>query len=200
MSYRKSDLQFSIGCRERGQIFISKYEAYHLNLSAWQITSSEKLFLYEKYTNNFSTNFVIHLSQKQTVQSCSNFHSIFGIIRNRAPPLFSVITQPWRHPGAILCFHMIIHIFITNHHKLPKFRVHMECDQTIKSHKNIKLIWGHLGYWNEGQRSNIILFCIWETVGPIEPKFWYVVAERILYKKYDNYFSFWWRHHSQIID
>ena len=40
MSYRKSDLQFWIGCRERGQIFISKCKAYHLNLSAWQITSS----------------------------------------------------------------------------------------------------------------------------------------------------------------
>ena len=39
-------------------------------------------------------------------------------------PLFSVITQPWRHPGAILCFHVIIHIFITIHHKLPKFNTH----------------------------------------------------------------------------
>ena len=53
----------------------------------------------------------------------------------------------------------------------PKFCMHMECDQSIKSHKNIKLIWGHLGYANEGQRSNLPLFCISETVGPIEPKF-----------------------------
>ena len=46
-----------------------------------------------------------------------------------------------------------------------------------------------------------IKFCfVSQTVGPIEPKFWYVVAETILYKKYDIYFSFWWRHHSQIID
>ena len=41
----ENDLQFSIGCREHGQIFISKYKAYHLNLSAWQITSSFLLFL-----------------------------------------------------------------------------------------------------------------------------------------------------------
>ena len=129
-----------------------------------------------------------------------NFHSIFALMRNGYNNLFSLITQPWCHLGAILWFHFIIHIFITIHHKLPKFRVHMECDQTIKSHKNIKLIWGHLGYANEGQRSNLILFCIWKTVGPIEPKFWYVVAETILYKNYDIYFSFWWRHHSQIID
>ena len=39
----------------------------------------------------------------------------------------------------------------------PKFGMHMECDQTIKSHKNIKLIWGHLGYANEGQwRHNVL--------------------------------------------
>ena len=39
----------------------------------------------------------------------------------------------------------------------PKFCMHMECDQTIKSHKNIKLIWGHLGYANEGQwRHNVL--------------------------------------------
>ena len=50
----------------------------------------------------------------------------------------------------------------------PKFCMHMECDQSIKSHKNIKLIWGHLGYANEGQRSNLPLFCISETVGPIQ--------------------------------
>ena len=124
MGYRKSDLQFSIGCRERGQIFISKYEAYHLNLSAWQITSSEKLFLYEIYTNNFSTNFVAVISQEQNQQSCWNFYTIFVIIRNRQAKLFSVITQPWRHPGAILWIHIIIHIFITIHHKLTKFNTH----------------------------------------------------------------------------
>ena len=39
----------------------------------------------------------------------------------------------------------------------PKFCMHMECDQTIKSHKNIKLIWGYLGYANEGQwRHNVL--------------------------------------------
>ena len=124
MSYRKSDLQFSIGCRERGQIFMSKYEAYHLNLSAWQITSSEKLFLYEIYTNNFSTNFVAVISQEQNQQSCWNFYTIFVIIRNRQAKLFSVISQPWRHPGAILCFHVINDIFISIYHKLTKFNTH----------------------------------------------------------------------------
>ena len=167
MGYRIRGLQFWIGCRERGQIFISKCKAYHLNLSAWQITSSEKLFLYEIYTNNFSTNFFARLSQKRTVQSSSNFLSIFGIIRNRVPPLFSVITQPLRHPGAILCFHVIIYIFITIGPIEPRICVHMECAQTIKSYKNIKLIWGHLGYANEGQRSNLPLFCISVTLGPI---------------------------------
>ena len=49
----------------------------------------------------------------------------------------------------------------------PKFCMHMECDQTIKSHTNINLIWGHLGYANEGQRSNLPLFCISVTLGPI---------------------------------
>ena len=39
-------------------------------------------------------NFVIHLSQKMLSLSSSNFYSIFGITKNRAPPLFSVITQP----------------------------------------------------------------------------------------------------------
>ena len=69
-------------------------------------------------------NFVVHLSQKIVSLSSSNFHSIFGFIRNRVPPLFSVITQPWRHPGAILCFHVIIHIFISILHKLTKFNTH----------------------------------------------------------------------------
>ena len=150
--------------------------------------SRDRLFIgrNDVFTNLFfplCMNFVFKISQKRNEQSFSNFHSIFALMRNGYNNLFSLITQPWRHLGAILCFHMIIHIFITIHHKLPKFRVHMECDQTIKSHKNIKFIWGHLGYANEGQRSNLILFCIWQTVGPIEPKFSYVVAETILYKK-----------------
>ena len=48
--------------------------------------------------------------------------------------------------------------------------MHMECDQTIILHNKIKLICGHLGYANEGQRLNLILFCISGIVGPIEPK------------------------------
>ena len=46
------------------------------------------LFIY------YCRNFVARLSQKRTVQSSSNFLSIFGLIWNREPPLFSLITQP----------------------------------------------------------------------------------------------------------
>ena len=66
-------------------------------------------------------NFVPVISQKRNQQSSSNFYSILCIIRNRKPPYSSVLTHPWRHLGAILWFHIIIHIFITIHHKLPKF-------------------------------------------------------------------------------
>ena len=38
------------------------------------------------------------------------------------------------------------------------------------------------------------------TANRFSPRFWYVVAETILYKKHDIYSSFWWRHHSQIFD
>ena len=77
-------------------------------------------------------NFGTVISQEQNQQSCWNFYSIFVIISNQKPPLFSLITQPWRHPGAILCFHIIIHIFITVPHKLPKFNTH-----------KLQVIWQH---------------------------------------------------------
>ena len=76
------------------------------------------LFIY------YCRNFVARLSQKRTVQSSSNFLSIFGLIWNREPPLFSLITQPWRQLRAILCFHLIMNIFINMPHKLPKFCTH----------------------------------------------------------------------------
>ena len=69
-------------------------------------------------------NFVFKISQKQNEQSSSNFHSIFALMKNGYNNLFSLITQPWRHLGAILWFHFIIHIFITVHHKLIKFSTH----------------------------------------------------------------------------
>ena len=47
----------------------------------------------------------------------------------------------------------------------------MECDQAIISHINIKLISGRLGYANEGQRSNLSLFCISGILGPIKSRF-----------------------------
>ena len=68
--------------------------------------------------------FVARLSQKFLSLSFSNFHSIFVNIRNRQAKLFSVITQPWRHPGAILWIHVIIHIFITIHSKSTIFNAH----------------------------------------------------------------------------
>ena len=72
----------------------------------------------------FLEKFVPRLSPKPNPQSFSNFLSIFALIRNRYIKLFSVITQPWRHLGAILWIHVIIHIFITIHDKLIKFNTH----------------------------------------------------------------------------
>ena len=69
-------------------------------------------------------NFVAVISQEQNQQSCWNVYSIFIIIRTPQAKLFSVITQPWHHPGAILCFHVIIDIFISILHKLTKFKTH----------------------------------------------------------------------------
>ena len=66
--------------------------------------------------------FVPRLSQKALSLWFSNFHSIFALIRNRHIKLFNMITQPWRHPGAILWIHVIIHIFITIHSKSTIFK------------------------------------------------------------------------------
>ena len=46
------------------------------------------------------------------------------MLRNRSANLVSVITQPWRRLGAILWIPIIIHIFKTLPHKLPKFTTH----------------------------------------------------------------------------
>ena len=77
-------------------------------------------------------NFGTVISQEHNQQSCWNFYSIFVIIRNRPVKLFSVITQPWRHPGTILCFDVIIDIFISVYHKLTKFNTH-----------KLQVIWQH---------------------------------------------------------
>ena len=90
------------------------------------------LYLYEYLFIYFSLNFVHRLSQKFLSLWSWNFHSIFGHFRNRENKLFSVITQPWRHPGAILCFHVIINIFIIIHHKWTKFNTHKL--QVIRQH------------------------------------------------------------------
>ena len=81
------------------------------------------LFIY-LFISSFCMNFVVKISQKRNQQSCSNFHIILAMIRNRPANKFSLITQPWHHPGAILCFHIIIHIFITIYQKLIKFDTH----------------------------------------------------------------------------
>ena len=92
---------------------------------------SVRIFIY------FCMNFVNRLSQKFISLWFSNFHSIFALIRNRHNKLFSLITQPWRHLGAILWFHVIIHIFITIHYKLIKINTHEL--QVIGQHINISL-------------------------------------------------------------
>ena len=64
----------------------------------------------------FCMNFGTVISQKQNQQSCWNFHSIFVIIRNRSNHLFSVWSL--NHDVIQAPFCVIIHIFITIHHKL----------------------------------------------------------------------------------
>ena len=90
------------------------------------------VFTIFKLFSSFCMNFGTVISQEQNQQSCWNFYSIFVIIRNRQVKLFSVITQPWRHPGAILCFDVIIDIFISVYHKLTKFNTH-----------KLQVIWQH---------------------------------------------------------
>ena len=112
---------------------IHSVEAYHLNLSAWQITSSWLLSISVWILLLFLSVWIfLVISQEQNQQWCWNFYSIFVIIRNRKFKLFSVITQPWRHPGAILCFDVIIDIFISVYHKLTKFNTHKL--QVIRQH------------------------------------------------------------------
>ena len=125
------------------------------NLSAWQITAYEKLFLYDVIHKQFLSVWILCLRYlKNGMTIMFKFSQYLWPHEEWYNNLFSLITQPWRHPGAILCFHMIIHIFITIHHKLPKFRVHMECDQTIKSHKNIT--W--LCKWRSKVKSHFVLY------------------------------------------
>ena len=90
----------------------------------WYATAYHLLYLYESLFIYYCRNVVPRLSQKRTVQSSSNFLCIFGLIWNREPPLLSLITQPWRQLRAIWCFHLIMNIFITMTHKLPKFCTH----------------------------------------------------------------------------
>ena len=90
----------------------------------WYAHSISPIVSVRIFIISFCMNFVHRLSEKFLSLWISNFHSIFVIIRNRSAKLFSVISQPWRHPGAILCFHVIIDIFISILHKLTKFNSH----------------------------------------------------------------------------
>ena len=95
----------------------------------WYASAYHLLYLYESlfiylfiyYCRNFGT----VISQEQNQQSCWYFYSIFGLIWNRVGELFSLITQPWRHLGAILWIHVIINIFITIHSKSTIFNGHI---------------------------------------------------------------------------
>ena len=100
---------------------IIRWYALSEHITYWVCTNLIYLFI-----SSFCMNFVfkIKLSQKRNQQTCSNFHTILPMIRNRPANKFSLITQPWHHPGANLCFHIIIHIFITIYHKLIKFNTH----------------------------------------------------------------------------
>ena len=89
------------------------------SFSLFHICTNLYLFIY------YCRNFVPRLSQKPLTIIRFKFSQYLCLIpRNRVPPLFSLITQPWRHLGAILWIHVIIHIFITIHSKSTIFNAH----------------------------------------------------------------------------
>ena len=63
------------------------------------------------------------------------------------------------------------YLCFASHKPLFRLSLNFVCIWSVTSRSNHIKTWGHLGYANEGQRSNLPLFCISETVGPIEPKF-----------------------------
>ena len=109
----------SEGFNMRPNLFIRWY-AIQWHITSCICTNLYYLFIFPL----FLINFVSRLSQKFLSLWFSNFHSIFVLIPNRTNKLFRVITQPWRHPGAILWIHVIIHIFITIHPKSTIFTTH----------------------------------------------------------------------------
>ena len=70
---------------------------------------------------NICTN---RLSQKALSLSIFKFSQYLCHDQESTLKLFNMITQPWRHPGAILWIHVIIHIFITIHSKSTIFNAH----------------------------------------------------------------------------
>ena len=113
-------------------LLLSLGDMLHCSISPIEFVRILFHYYYYYYYFFFLYEFWTVISQEHNQQSCWNFYSIFVIIRNRPVKLFSVITQPWRHPGAILCFDVIIDIFISVYHKLTKFNTH-----------KLQVIWQH---------------------------------------------------------
>ena len=101
------------------------------------IVAYHLLSLYESYSHYYYYFFSVWILGPWYLKNRINNHvqiftvslSLSGLDRYK---LFSVITQPWRHPGAILCFDVIIDIFISIYHKLTKFNTHKL--QVIRQH------------------------------------------------------------------
>ena len=118
------------------------------------------------------THYLCFASHKPLVQLSLNFVCIWSVTRRSN----HIKTSSWYE--AILVMQMKVKGQISFHFlsqqpfvRLSSIFVCIWCDQTIILHNKIKLICGHLGYANEGQRSNLIFFCISGTIGPIDFKF-----------------------------
>ena len=126
MGYRQRRLQFWMRCRERGQIIDSKCDKCQKHITLICQHDKLPLVFVEKYTNNFFSVWI--LGPWYLKNRINNHVEIFTVSMSSIGialiTSFYVITQPWRQLGAILCFHVIINIFITIHHKLTKFNTH----------------------------------------------------------------------------
>ena len=84
------------------------------------IVSVRILFIFPLFVSNLSLDY---LKKESTIMF--KFSQYLCLIWGIAVvKLFSLITQPWRHLGAILWIHVIIHIFITIHPKSTIFNAH----------------------------------------------------------------------------
>ena len=80
--------------------------------------------------------------------------------RHYVPMPFSYITHTHTHAHTPTHTFPLYCILGTIGPIEPKFCMHMECDQTIKSHKNINLIWGPswLCKWRSKVKSSFVLY------------------------------------------